>query len=326
MTRNELFSVAIPNFFKNLRSLFKYNLEKDAVKQDYLHKEISDLHEKLAQAWKEIIEIYFLQNKDEAQKYKAEIEYIKKVNTISAFPYEQIKTCNIPKYGFDKKVKLPFVIHNNKHLYFPANWTPESACKTYCNYIERENLLGGGYTEKAPHQYITENFHVENGDIVLDVGCAEALFALDSIEKAKYVYLFEADEKWIQPLKATFAPYQDKVKIIQKFVSGKDSENTITLNTILGKYSSESFFIKMDIEGAEEEVIRSSTDFLMSNNIIKLACCTYHRANHSKEISKVLQEKCFDIEFSEGFMLFYLDSHQQPPYFRKGLIRARKTI
>ena len=83
--------------------------------------------------------------------------------------------------------------------------------------------------------------------------------------------------------------YKDKVTIIQKFLGGEDSENTVTLNSLFDKISKESFFVKMDIEGAEESVIQGSKDFLKSQNKIKLACCTYHRANHAELISLLLK-------------------------------------
>lgn len=326
MPIQDFFSIAISNFFKNIRIFFKYNLEKDAVQQSYLHEKIADLEANLLLTRKEFVELYFTLNKEDANNYGSELNYIKDTNGISAFPYRQIKTCNIPKYGFDAEKKLPFVTHNNKKLFFPSNWTPELACEKYRYYIEKENLLGGGFTEKAPHQYITDSFHVEQGDIVVDAGCAEALFALDSVEKAKHVYLLEADAIWLKPLQATFAPYKDKVTIIQKILSGEKSENAITLDSLFDKFSEESFFVKMDIEGAEESVIQGSKDFLTSQNKIKLACCTYHRANHAESISLLLKKFGYNFVFSDGFMLFPWDSHQQPPYFRRGLIRAKNFI
>lgn len=322
MPIQDFFSIAISNFFKNIHSFFKYNLEKDAVQQSYLHEKIVYLEESLLLARKEVVELYFTLNKEDANNYGSELNYIKDTNGISAFPYRQVKTCNIPKYDFDAEKKLPFVTHNNKKLFFPSNWTPEFACEKYRYYIEKENLLGGGFTEKAPHQYVTETFHVEQNDIVVDAGCAEALFALDSVEKAKHVYLLEVDAIWFKPLQATFAPYKDKVTIIQKFLGGEKSENSVTLNSLFDKFSEESFFIKMDIEGAEESVIQGNKDFLTSQNKIKLACCTYHKAHHAEIISSLLKDMGYKLEFSDGYMLFPWDKHQQPPYFRKGLIRA----
>lgn len=306
--------------------MFKYNNEQSCIKIiQAQNKLISNLQEDILSVRKEIIEIYFDTHKDIANQYRSEICYLKSIQAMEPFPYPQIKRIDKPISGYDDKQKLPFVIHRNKHLYFPDNWSPALASKVYCNYIERENLLGGGYTEKAPHQYVTDSFQVEQNDIVVDAGCAEALFALDSIEKAKHIYLLEADTIWLKPLQTTFAPYKNKVTIIPKILSGEISENSITLNSLFNKYSNESFFIKMDIEGAEESVIQESKEFLTSQNKIKLACCTYHRARHAETISSLLKDLGYTFEFSNGYMLFPLDKNQQPPYFRKGLIRATRV-
>ena len=45
---------------------------------------------------------------------------------------------------------------------------------------------------KSPHSYVNDTFKVEAGDVVLDVGSAEGLFALDNIELATKVYVFES--------------------------------------------------------------------------------------------------------------------------------------
>ena len=318
--------IALRNFLKNLRTMFKYNNEQSCIKViQAQNKLISKLQEDILSVRKEIIEIYFDSHKDIANQYRNEICYLKSAQAMEPFPYPQIKRIDQPISGYDDKQKLPFVIHRNKHLYFPDSWSPTLASKVYCNYIERENLLGGGYTEKAPHQYVTDSFKVEQNDIVVDAGCAEALFALDSIEKAKHIYLLETDTIWLKPLQATFAPYKNKVTIIPKFLSSDISENTITLNDLFDKYSQESFFIKMDIEGAEESAIKKNKKFLSSQNKIKLACCTYHKTHHAESISSLLKEMGYSFEFSDGYMLFPWDKNQQPPYFRKGLIRATNS-
>ena len=215
------FPTVFRNFFGNLRALFKYNYEHDCIKN--LHSQnqrIANLQEELFLTKREIVKLYFDFHKEDANTYIDELAYLRDASNLDAFPYPQIKRIDNPITGFDHKLKLSFVIHNNNRLYFPKGWSPETASNAYRNYIERENLLGGGYTEKAPHQYVTESFHVKQDDIVVDAGCAEALFALDSVEKAKHVYLLEADAIWLKPLQATFAPYKDKVTIIQKFLGG----------------------------------------------------------------------------------------------------------
>ena len=312
------------NFKANIRILGKFNLEHTL--HDLQQTNTSILHD-LNICKKNLIDLYYEFHQEEKVQVQDELDFIKECGQIETFPYPQIKKIqhNIV-VDFDKRLQLPFVIHKDKRLYFAKEFTIESAKAAYINYVERENLLGGGYTAKAPHQYITDSFHVEQNDIVVDAGCAEALFALDSVEKAKHIYLLEADAIWHKPLQATFAPFKDKVTIIQKFLSGENFGNAVTLDGLFDKFSEESFFIKMDIEGAEESVIQGNKKFLTSQNKIKLACCTYHRAHHAEMLSSLLKDMGYIFEFSDGYMLFPWDEHQQPPYFRKGLIRAVRSI
>lgn len=312
--------ILIKNLIANSRYLLKYNIENDIVKK------LNNETLKSAQfaTLKELIELYFTLVPTEQIHYTEELSYIKQYGITDAFPYTQNKTLPTITSGFDPDKQLPFVMHHEKKLYFPQDWNISLVEKTYRNYIERENLLGGNYTSKAPHQYETDSFQVEKNDIVVDIGCAEALFALDTIEKSKHTYLFESDEKWIKPLKATFSNYLNKVTLVSKYIGDKDSEQATTLQTFFKNIDGETFFIKMDIEGAEKEALSSSQNFLKSHNNFKIACCTYHRANHSDDISQLLQQLGYNTHFSDGFMLYFDDDNQVPPYFRRGLIRASR--
>ena len=314
--------IIIKNILANLRFLCRYNIEEDIIKNEA--SVTAPLKQNKYASKKDLIELFFSSKPLESLQYQEELFFLKEHGIVDAFPYQQIKRASPRPCNYDSKIKLPFIIHKNKKLYFPANWDIDRVKETYTNYIERENLLGGGYTKKAPHQYQTDNFKIEKDDILLDIGCAEALLALDNIEILKKAYLFESDEQWIKPLQATFAQYKDKVTIISKFVSNVNSNTTITLNSILENIKNESFFIKMDIEGEEENVLKSSETFLTSQNNIKLACCTYHKAKHAESISHNLKRINYDVSFSDGFMLFLLDTNFTPPYFRKGIIRGRK--
>ncbi|MDR0567342.1 MAG: methyltransferase, partial [Prevotellaceae bacterium] len=57
------------------------------------------------------------------------------------------------------------------------------------------------------------------GDVVVDAGVAEGIFALSVVERAKELYLFEADKDWIAPLEATFAPFGNKANIVNCYVA-----------------------------------------------------------------------------------------------------------
>lgn len=322
MTFCKYILTVLKNLKQNLHYLGKYNISDILSNQQEFANSV--LHE-LNLCKRNLIEIYYELHKDEKNLIIDELNYIRSHDEFEVFPYPQVKKMATAVVAdFDNKRQLPYVIHNQKKLYFAKDFSIESAKKAYINYIERDNLLGGGYTAKAPHQYQTESFKIEKDDILLDIGCAEALLALDSIEIVKKVYLFESDKRWQAPLMATFEPYKEKVILIPKYVSNTDSDFSTTLNSLFGEVKKESFFVKMDIEGEEENVIFSSKQFLESSNNIKIACCTYHRAHHARTISEYLKKLNYKIEFSDGYMFFFFDHFWSPPYFRKGLIRAHK--
>lgn len=287
------------------------------------HLHIISIEEKLRTQAKQILELQIALLGVTSEQYKAESLYVQK-NGITVFPYQQIKEMPPVEAGIDEVLRLPYVVHKGKRLYFPHENSINQCITAYNSYISEECLLGGTFREKQPHQYLTENFTVEEGDVLVDVGCAEALLSLDSIEKASKVYLFESEPKWIPALNATFRDYMHKVVIINKYVSDKDSDTTITLKTALRNEHGKQLFIKMDIEGAEIDVLNGSRDFLSARSNTKIACCTYHRQHDAEDISRILSELGYKYEFSDGYMLFYLDDNMQYPYFRHGLVRARK--
>lgn len=299
------------NLSRNFHLLGKYDLQ-----EDYLNR-LSNL----TQLRNAIIDLYFKANKEEKQQYLDELQYLQSANYFDMFPYNQLKKISDISVGIDKQYHLPYVLHSGKKLFFPEFWNLKEVSEKYRYYIERENLLGGKYTSKAPHQYQTKSFKIEGDDIFLDIGCAEGLVALDCIEKVPKAYLFEADPIWEKPLKATFAPYKDKVQIIHKWVGDKDDVNSTTLNSAIQENKGKFFFVKMDIEGAEELVVKGNAEFFKSN-FIKIACCTYHKKEHFDNLSKLFCDWGYSISTSDGYMLCFMDKNFSPPYFRKGVLRA----
>jgi hypothetical protein len=261
-------------------------------------------------------------------KFQKEIDFLKEQKEIAVFPYKNIKQLDTIDSGYDTEKALPYVIHNNRRLYFVRSLTEEEAAGTYRNFIENENILGGGYMEKTPHQYQSETFHVKNGDILLDIGCAEALFALNVIDKVRKVILFESDPVWFEPLKATFEKeiVSGKVILIEKNAGDKDTARSVTIASVLQNEEYESLFIKMDIEGAETEVVKSCEKWMETDKDIRFSCCTYHKEDHADILKHIFEKHNYKIEFSDGYMLFIIDKRIRYPYFRKGIIRATNKI
>ena len=160
----------------------------------------------------------------DACKYRDEIDFLKNVDQDylekCVFPYPVERARSTAECGYDDKVHLPYVVHRGMRLFFCRG---EHACQVRDFYLylrEVEGILGGGCLGKSPHAYVTEYFCVEKGDVLVDVGCSEALFTLDNIEKVDRAYVFETMKKWDAPLHATFSSFGDKVTIVNKLVGG----------------------------------------------------------------------------------------------------------
>lgn len=237
------------------------------------------------------------------------------------FPYSRRSKGPTLEIGVDPKAKLPYVTHEKKRLYFTSGMKQSEVERQYRCLTEEEGLLGAGCLEKSPHQYVSGDFQVEEGDVLLDVGCAEGIFALHHVERAKTVYLFEGLRKWKKPLEWTFASFREKTYIVNRYVGEKNTHAEIRLEDAVPSHTNDVFFLKMDIEGAEREVIRSCSDFLTSHRV-KFSCCVYHRQDDASIIPNMLHDLGFKTAISDGYMLPVINGVHYP-YFRHGVVYAR---
>lgn len=266
---------------------------------------------------------YFDANPEEAKQYQKEIAYFRQINHISVFPYpSKIGTTTVDA-GYDEGCGLPFVLHNQKKVFFPASFTVDDAIFKYQYLICDERFLGED-DKYAPHQYQSSSVHIENGDVLFDIGAAEGLFALDQIEKVSKAIIVESDSEWIGPLRQTFKPFKDKVVIIQKFISVSDTENTMSLNTLLSMHDSPSMFVKMDIEGNELPSITSAKELLKTKEGIKLSIASYHKQHDYEELKTFFDYIGYHTESSNGYMFIQLYDMPTAPFFRHGILRTKK--
>ena len=265
--------------------------------------------------------------KDEIRtEFTREVEYLIKKQKIVMYPYEFADRYieDVIQVYEDDESNYKYVVHNGHRLYFPRK-TDEIIKYEYNQLIMEQD-------KESPHYYFSDKCSFNDDDIFVDVGSAEGIISLDVIDRAKAVYLFECDDAWIEALKLTFTEYTDKVHFIRAYAGRSDSENVMTLDTVLQDLSNENIFIKIDVEGMEKDVLRGARKVLEKNNC-KCACATYHTANAEKEISEFFDSINYENAPSDNWMLFrfghltlkngkYLPI--EAPYFRRGLVRAWK--
>ena len=151
------------------------------------------------------------------------------------------------------------------------------------------------------------------------------MFVLANIESLKHAYLFECDEEWMEALNYTFKAWNNRITIINKYISDKDSDTETIIDNFVRDNKVFPDFIKMDIEGAEQAALSGAKLTLTSAADLKLAVCTYHNHDDAYMISTFFNRLSYDFSFTKGVLLILNKGFArdiQPPYFRKGVIRA----
>ena len=250
-------------------------------------------------------------------EYAEEIAYMKTRDIITMFPYvfrERYRELPI-EVKRDEERNLSYVIHDGKRLYYPADMSEDTIRNMY-RAIRLEQDV------ESPHRYFSDGFDFDHNGIFCDVGCAEANIALEVVDRAKAVLLFEASPRWLPALEATFEPYRDKVHIINKYAGNKiDSEMTTIDHELKQRALEGELYIKIDAEGSEEAILQGAENTLKTRKV-NGAVCTYHRQEDARIFEKFFDEMGFRTEFSKGWCIYIGSEELEPPYFRKGLIRV----
>ncbi len=180
------------------------------------------------------------------------------------------------------------------NLYFPCTLK-----KPEIEMLFRESL-----DKKHWHQYDTEFTPITKDDVVLDCGCAEALWALSIVKKVKRLHLIEPQAAFHKGLELTFSDCKHKVEILQCAVGNYDGfcdfnqckEPSISGNAKISKNGNTAIykidtlfrnvkisFIKADLEGFELEALQGAQRIIIENNP-KIAITVYHQENDWREI------------------------------------------
>jgi hypothetical protein len=238
-------------------------------------------------------------------------------DSLQQFPYPFIKKYKRKdtKVHHDSTLGLHYVLLDGKRLYWKKEMTIFDMKRATAAILLEQD-------KDSPHCYLSEDFKVESDSVIVDIGAAEGIFALQNIEQAKKIYLLEADRQWVRPLEATFAPWRDKVEIICKFAGNADDKSTVSVDVLYAK-DPEINFLKIDVEGSEDKVLQGAKKLIQNSGKLKIAICTYHLQGDAEKFSSLLSKMNFKISFSKGLMLpYYGKSKQEEPYLRKAVLRA----
>lgn len=228
--------------------------------------------------------------------------------------------CKIEK---DKKNNLFFSVYTTRAGDREKVYFPRSFSKSLCEVSMVERLME--QDKESPHCYLPEGWR--GGGRVLDLGCSEGIFALDTIQSADFVYCFEPEEEWQEPLATSLAPYKGKHSIIKKFVSNMDEGEMISIDGFFGKEIPENIsLIKMDIEGFEIDALNGMMNTLERNPQAVLLICAYHKKEDESKIRAILEPMGYTIYPRKGYMLFQNGGDFTQPYIRHGVLECRKKL
>lgn len=297
-----------------IRSLYR-NVVPESFRQRLFDKRIKKQEEKLIQE----LTTYFDSGKCPLPAHEVqEVSDYLKSKGLHVFPnsYSDKYSSLHIEVHHDPSNGLHYVMHQSSKLYFKRNWSVELIRSKYAFLLNEQD-------EQSPHCYLSKDFTIDADSTLADVGVAEGIFVLPVIDKIKHAYLFETDPEWLEALDATFAAHKDKVTIIHKFVANKDDDQHIRLDTFFKDKKVD--FIKVDVDGAEQELLNGAVTLLKREKDLKVAICTYHKQNDEKDFTTLLQSYGFRTSVTPNFILFYIEGEFKPPYLRRGLIRAIKT-
>lgn len=267
---------------------------------------------------KKIIAHYTNLPEDQLNDEQLEVLKYLESNQVRIFPYPFHDDYSPDKIDvlYDQEKGMRYVMQDGKKLYFKKRWGVKRIRRAYSDLSREQDI-------NSPHRYLTDSFTITRDDVLADIGAAEGNFSLSVIDKVKKIYIFEYDREWDEALRATFAPWPEKVEIINKYVSDFNDDSHITLDDFYEE-KKDLTFLKIDVDGAESTVLNSCDRIFMSGAPLKLALCTYHKNNDEEDFNALLKKHGFRVTPSRGYMINYYDKKLKSPYLRRGLIRASK--
>lgn len=242
------------------------------------------------------------------QTYSSEIDYMLERHCLVMLPesfYDAYAERSFP-YQEEGDGLVSF-LRNGRRVYLPKHLHVDISGYIRSLFAEQD--------PESPHQYFSENHSVSIADTFVDVGGAEAMTSVDVIEKANRIIIFEGDPIWQKALEKTFAPYQDIITIVPKYVGSMDDDHTVKMDTYFQNERG-SLFFKVDIEGSEREFLKGAEKTLRIPGT-KISICTYHRTEDAEDFLRYFEERGYACTFSDGHIFANGE-------FVKGVLRGEK--
>jgi FkbM family methyltransferase len=165
------------------------------------------------------------------------------------------------------------------------------------------------------HHYEVPETTVRPGDVVLDCGAAEGIFALSVLDRASRVAIFEPSPDFSECLQRTFANAGGAI-VVPAALGSSEGKAFLAGNSLYGFISMEQGipinittidawaaraktrvdFIKGDLESHEFEVLKGASTIIRRDRP-KIAFTVYHPGNDWKEMLTFLRELVPEYQF-----------------------------
>jgi FkbM family methyltransferase len=174
-----------------------------------------------------------------------------------------------------------------------------------------------GSDTRDPHYYEAPQTQVRVGDVVLDLGASEGLFAMRASSRASQVFAFEPNSVFVRALHRTFA-VMTNVDVVPQAIGAEDGAAVMRSSSLYGSIGSGGDggvevsmtsidnwtartacrvdFIKADIEGAEFDALLGAKKTIAAYRP-KLALTVYHRGNDWQRMRELLVDLVPDYRF-----------------------------
>ena len=247
------------------------------------------------------------------------IEYIDSERRIDPISYDFVKEYHeLPvTVCLDGECGMYYIPYKGRRMFFPKGWDKEKIVRYYRSVAMEQD-------ERSPHCYADETYGVKAGDVVVDAGTAEGIFALDCIDVVSKIYIIEADAAWVPALEQTFRDDGEKVQIIYGFLDSYHDGSHVSID---GLFEQEEInYIKMDIEGAEKAALSGAKKTLERCSNIRCAICAYHCRGDEENIRRILNSYGFETKTSKGYMCpgWTLEAYLEAE-LRRGIVFGRKV-
>lgn len=210
----------------------------------------------------------------------------------------------------------PYVMYEGRPVYFPKAFPPDEVALNF-------NIALAEQDPRSPHAYLDPGFQVGEGDAGAFVGASNGMFCLSLIGKLRRATLFEPDPAWHEPVRLTFAPWLDKIRLVPQFVRERSGGDGVALDDVFAD-ANDLQFLQADVEGGEMALLQGGSRLWREAARMRIAICTYHRPDDERALTTFLQQYSFTTRPSRGYVIMWMQVPCPRPYLRRAVLYAEK--